>query len=426
MHSRVWLVAAGLAGWLAAAPAAGQGALCCNLLVDVGGDWKGALRSCEVALQKADPQALAKACTLLEDCPEAQAGCFGCDQERIARLKGRIRGLGEAGKAHHKSLNAAREKRIAARDVLWGKGQGLYFEGGAIADFGKATLGVLAIGNKPLGNVLNQFDEMAGWAQTAWNVGAKPDEVNSWVKAGEKLLGEEADDILKRRTHEAWVAARARYWKTGNYVSGANVYKQKIGNYGGLKQFKKGGLRFADALKSLAEMWEKTDALADGLQDWIDAYRDHKAADKDIAKVEAEIDRLTKLKQALEAACGTAPQSRLRLPAARLHLVATAPESEEKREAKRLQLAQSALLRVKAVHRVFERLDRNVGKQIIAPLSPWLAGVSHELEPRAMLVELVKGSRADFNSFRSALGHLEAEVTQAYQSVQALPRDPIR
>ena len=67
---------------------------------------------------------------------QSLAGC-DCDNEKIDRLKGLIRGLSDAIKAHEKDRRARELARHEARDRLWGKGEGLKFETGSIADFGQ-------------------------------------------------------------------------------------------------------------------------------------------------------------------------------------------------------------------------------------------------------------------------------------------------
>ena len=129
-----------------ATPAAAQHVICCSLLVDVKGDWIGALRDCAAGLAKAPPDVLKKACEGLANCEAAADYCPApCDQSKIDGLKGRMKGLAAAAEAHRKGARDAEHKRHEARDKLWGKGEGLKFEGGSIADFGKAGLDSLLL-----------------------------------------------------------------------------------------------------------------------------------------------------------------------------------------------------------------------------------------------------------------------------------------
>ena len=134
----------------AATPAAAQQLVCCNTTLDVKGKWIGLSRNCAGTLAELDAKQRALACEQLNKagvvCPDANPYCpASCDQDQLDRVKGRINGLGKAAAAHHKSLNDSRLKRSDARDRLWGKGEGLKFQGGSISDFGQAGLDSLML-----------------------------------------------------------------------------------------------------------------------------------------------------------------------------------------------------------------------------------------------------------------------------------------
>ena len=80
------LLAALVATLALAAPARAQHVICCMLLVDVKGNWTGAVRDCAGVLAKASPEVLKKACVGLAGCEAAQPFCAVCDQAKIDGL----------------------------------------------------------------------------------------------------------------------------------------------------------------------------------------------------------------------------------------------------------------------------------------------------------------------------------------------------
>lgn len=432
MFFRRLAVGVALAGLLAAAPAAGQDIICCKLLVPMKGDWIGAKRECNKSLAEATKEQLAQACKALEKlgevCKEAQPHCPLCDEAKLKGLRGRMGGLGEADRAHQKSENESRLKRYAARDELWGKGEGLKFEGGSISAFGEASLHslMLATGGggrtgKAYSQVRGKFNEVKGWAETGWNLGSDPGSVEKWGALGENLLGMQADAVLSNRSEEALRGAREHFQKTGNSAGAQNVYRQKWGNYGGLKNFKGNVEKFTGALGTLQSLYETGDKLANDLQDWIDASRDQAVAERDREKLQAEMDRVQKQIDALAAACGEKPAAALPDPDAASAGATKPPAAHE--DALRLKQAREALAGLQAFQRVLQRADGRLGAQIIAPFSPWFAGRWREAEPRELLVELVKGSRQGIAQFDKTLGDLEARVAQVRARLLAIPPD---
>lgn len=435
MSLRVLAACAGMAGVLAAAPAAGQDVICCKLLVPFHGNWIGAKRQCAAMLEQATEEQRKQACEALEKansvCDEVMPYCVVCDQAKLDGLRGRMRGLAEAGRAHQKSENESREKRYAARDKLWGKGEGLKFEGGSISAFGEATLDslILATGGggsvgKAYGQVRKKYGEVKDWAETGWNLGSDPGSVENWGALGEKLLGIQADAVLSGRSEEALRGAREHFQKTGNYAGAQNVYRQKWGGYGALKDFKDAGEKvekFAGALGKLQSLYETGDKLANDLQDWIDASRDQNAAERDREKLDAEIARVQKQIDALLAACGQKPAAAL--PDVLDSASAGASKADKQEQARRLQSARQALAALGVFQRTLRRADERLGAQIVAPFSPWFAGRWREAEPRALLVELVKASRQGLEQFDRTLGDLESRGAQARERLLAIPPD---
>jgi hypothetical protein len=445
---RLLAACAAAAALLTAAPVAAQSVLCCMIIVDVKGNWIGMSRDCAGALAKAGPELLKQACKSLVGCEEAANFCTMCDPEAIERLKGRMRGLNEASKAHQKGWRDAQAKRSDARDRLWGKGEGLKFEGGSIADFGKAGLDsiLLASGGgggvgKVYSKVTGNYNKVRDWSEKGWALGSDPLELENWSGLGKDMLEMQADDIFRRRSTEALRAAREHFKKTGNYAGAQNVYRQKWGNYGRLKDFKGKADNFADALNKLWNLYEKTDKMANDLQDWIDAYRDDKAAEREKNKIDDEMARIQKELDRLNAACGikpgagpaqasAAPQFLEGPPAAAaspaglpgLTVAAPPPQSAKPAADLTLERAQSALRQVRTLQKSLRALDQSLGRQLAAPLSPWLAGVSREAEPR-LLLELVKASRTPFSQLELTLSELSRTGTETWQALQAIPPD---
>lgn len=430
---------AAAAALFAAAPAAAQSVVCCNLSIDVKGKWVGTGRECAGGLEQASPEVLAKICPLLANCPEAKDSCPSCE-EQINRLKGRIRGLGEAALAHRTGENDARLKRIDARDRLWGKGEGLKFEGGSISGFGEAMLDsvLLATGGggsvgQAYSSVRKNYKDARDWAEKGWKLGSNPGDVEQWTGLGQEFIGMHAEDVLRKRTADAYRAGRETYSRTRNYVSAQNAYRRSYGNYGALNKFKGKADKFAGALNKLSTLYEKTDKLANDAQDWIDAYGDQQRADKEIGKIEAEIDRLTKAREKLSAACKLSgdPSRYLDMPrswpAARAFVLRTAAKAQGGGSANDLvlQRTQAALGRLRQMQGALRALDSRVGALVIEPFSPWLAGNWRDAEPRELLVALVKAARDDLRQFDSLLGKLESAGDAAYKAVRNVPRDTV-
>ena len=115
--TRALLVAcAGAASSFVAPVVQAQAVICCNIQIDVKGKWIGSGHDCAQALEALGQEQRALVCEELEkrktNCPDVEPYCpLVCDPDEIARIKGRIRGLGEAARAHHKALNDGRLKR---------------------------------------------------------------------------------------------------------------------------------------------------------------------------------------------------------------------------------------------------------------------------------------------------------------------------
>jgi len=437
------LACAGAASSLVAHPARAQALICCNIQIDVKGGWIGSGHNCAETLKALGEKQRALVCETLEkrkvDCPEVEPYCpLACDQAEIDRIKGRIRGLGEAARAHHKALNDSRLKRIDARDRLWGKGEGLKFEGGSISEFGQAALDSLLLAGggatqvgKAYGKAKSAYGDMSGWATKGWNLGSDPGAIESWSEIGEELLKMQADATFKKRSQEAIRAMNDHFKKTGNYVGAQNVYRQRWSGYGRLKDFKETTGKVAKGLVTLAKLYEKTDNVANDLQKWLDAFKDNKAAEKEIAKIEDEIERLTRRRQRLEEACGQKPQASLPLllagPAptdgAFFKVAASSTETAAARDAAMLRSATEALGRLRALRSGLQSADLGIGRLVFSSMSPWLAGTADQAQPRALLAHLVKESRGELAQFGKALDQLSVSGEGALKALRNIPPD---
>lgn len=111
----------------AAAPAAhAQSAVCCNLMVDVGGKWIGTSRNCAESLAGAPADRRAKACAALArariTCPDAQPYCPACDQEALRKARedrDRWRGVYQDQRKNLDFLNQEAEKVAEAASKLF-------------------------------------------------------------------------------------------------------------------------------------------------------------------------------------------------------------------------------------------------------------------------------------------------------------------
>ena len=428
----------------------GQGLICCNHIVDFGGKWIGLGRDCAGAMAEATAEQKRKVCETLAKagatCPDA--GC-DCDNERIERLKGRLRGLKEAADAHRKDFDAKTRERADARDRLWGKGEDLHFEGGSIAEFGKSVRDSLMIagGGSGVGKVVEKAETVQGWVETGSSIVGDPSSLDAWSEYGQKVLGEKADELLKQRATEALRAAREHYARTGNYVGAQNVYKQKWGSYGGLKDFREAGekvTKFLDALSTLAELAKNTDTVTTDLSDWASAYKDGNDLQKELDKIDEEIQRVSDEIARLRAACekGTGPSQRLLyalLGGASADAIGTDVTRAEVRSTPfirtatakpaaaqgdiALKRAEQALRGLAALKRKIQDVDRRLGADIVGPFSPWFGGVWKEAQPRALLFYIVKDTRTNLKKFRSQVTAMTPIAAEAKATLESIPPD---
>lgn len=412
------LLAVGAAGLLAAAPATGQDLLCCGMMIPFKGSWIGMSPQCSRELAKASEEQVAQACQVLnkldEVCEDAKAWCAICDQALLDRLRGRMGGLNEARAAHQKSAYDSQQKRNGARDRLWGKGEGLKFEGGSISAFGQASLDslVLASGGggrtgKAYSDVRKKYRDARDWAEKAWTLGSDPGAVENWGALGEKLLGEQADATFEKRSAEAVRAATEHLQKTGSLAGAQGVYRQTWGGYGRLQNFQKTADKLTGALDKLRKLYETGDKAANDLQDWIDAYRDNEGAKRDMDKVQSEVDRTQAEIDRIMAACAASGAS---------------GGASAEAGAQRLQRAQQALAALRAFQKALGEADARLGAQVLAPFSPWLTGTWRAADPR-LLAALAKAARPDLERFDRTLADLEKRAALARSRLLAIPPD---
>lgn len=389
----------------------------------------------------------------LASCDLAATHCPAlCDQAKIDPPKTRMSELDAALEPHRERHRESESKRHEARDRLWGGDSKA--EPGSIAVFGKAGLDSVLLagpaGGKAHGEVLMRYKELKEWSERAWTLAPDSGNVVAWADLGNDLLAMHAGEAFRSRSTAALRAALGHFQKTGNVPGAQNVYRQRWGNYGKLKDFKGGAEKFAGALNKLAALYEKSDELANDLQSWIDAFRDQKIGKDAEAKAHAETDKAKKQLDRLREACGIKPdkgkQSRVAAAAAAAPapqflegppsaaaavpapsaLTVAAPEAmaEATLQAAQatLRAAQAALREVRALQQSLRALDASLGRQIVTPLSPWFAGAAHEAPPE-LLLALVKESRASLNGFEPTLNSLSDGTARAWRAVQAIPRD---
>lgn len=454
---RAILAAVGAAMLLVAPPAAAQHVICCSLLIDVKGNWVGASRDCAGTLKTLDPKQLKLACDALSKpsgiCESAQPPCPPrCDL--LKGLVGRHKGMREAIAAHNKGHAESGKKRSEARDRLWGKGEGLKFEGGSISRFGQAGLDSLLLAGggatgvgKAYGKATKAWNEAKGWAETGWGLGTDPLSVENWASLGEKLLAMEADAILKKRSVESIRAMNQHFQKTGNYIGAQNVYKQRWGGYGSLKNLRDSAKKvtgaagdLADGLGTLFNLHETASKLANDLQDWIDNYRDMKIAEREMARAEAEAERLFEQIKRLRAQCEGKPAALFpEVPYPGYDLALAGPVRSERnflrvadKQSKKasddadwaaIRAGQDAAGLVRQVRNTLSHMDTLVGRQVVAPFSPWMMGVSREAQPRELLLHLIKDSRGPLEEFGQSLERLTSQAEAAVKAVQSIPPD---
>jgi len=263
----------------------------------------------------------------------------------------------------------------------------------------------------------------------------------------------EADAVLEGRGTKAASAARAHFQSTGNAHGAQRVWRDTMKGYGRLKDFKgaadkaveKVG-KFTGALDTLAKLHETADTLANDGQGWYDAYRDQKNAEKDIAKAEAERERLQKQLSRLLEACGIkpgeglppsgpgsragaapaaapvfleGPPSAAAAPPAPGALTVASPQAMGQAT---FQAMQAALKEVRVLQQSLRALDQRLSGQLVTPLSPWFAGVHREVPPQVLLA-LVMESRASIDGFEATLNELSQATERAWRAAQAIPPD---
>lgn len=378
------------------------------------------------------------------------AGCE-CDTEKMERLKGRIRGLREAADAHRKDFNSKTAARAEARDKLWGKGEGLRFESGSIAEFGKSMRDSLMIagGGSGVGKIVKQADAAQGWVETAVSIGSSPASLDAWADYGEKVLGMKAEELFKQRAAEAMRAAREHAARTGNYVGAQRVYKEKWGSYGQLKDFQKAGesvTTFLDGLATLADLAKKTDAVTKDLSDWTRAYKDANALQKELDKIDQDMQRTIDELARLRADCENKAQASHRMVArlsgaasgsigviatdvARddLYFLKAAQQTPAANEGKiAIQRAEQALRKLAQLKARIQAVDRRLGADIVAPLSPWFGNAWRDAQPRDFLVGLAKSARPGLRLFGEAVKAMTPVAEQANSALRSIPPDPVK
>lgn len=220
-------------------------------------------------------------------CPKCTAEMGGDPEQYLTRLKGRHKGLSDAAALTNRRVMEADRARDQARDSIYGR------EGSATGFF-TALIGLASEGaggaikkvgsgvKKGLGYYNKAADTLEG------DLGWVLDEGKGWVEG--KTIGAVKDKAKDKAILKAAAAiGRNHYSQTGD-ARGAT--KKFLGAHGDIK-------KGVSILESAIKFYEKTDKLANGIQDYLehraDAERLNKEKDDldDLAqKVQNEMDKL--------------------------------------------------------------------------------------------------------------------------------------
>jgi hypothetical protein len=106
------------------ADARAQGVICCNISIDVGGNWIGAWRDCGNFMRLAPKEQRRIAChellTERSRCPGLFQMCCEFADEMLDRLRGRSRGLKESQDLIRDEYQDALQKQFDSRDAIFG------------------------------------------------------------------------------------------------------------------------------------------------------------------------------------------------------------------------------------------------------------------------------------------------------------------
>lgn len=219
-------------------------------------------------------------------CPKCTAEMGGDVAAYIERLRGRHRGLADAAMLTNRRVMEAVRARDTARDSIYGRdGSATQFftsligiasegAGGAIK---KVGLGV----KKGLGYYNKAADTLEG--DSRWVL----DEGKGWVK--DRTVGEAKKTAMRKAA-----AAMAQSYQGGNPRATTDQFLKAHGD------IKKG----VSLLESAIKFYEKTDKLANGIQDYLEHRGDAERLEKEKSDLDDQMqviqDEITKLEHCLE------------------------------------------------------------------------------------------------------------------------------
>lgn len=369
---------------------------------------------------------------------DTPAGC--CDKKKLDALLGRLRALREAAAIHRRDFNELTRQRDEARDELWGKGEGLSFDSGSIVDFGKAGTAILASFGG-VGATIN-------WINNGVSIATAPKSTEEWGGAGLDLLDSELFKSLEWiRSSERANAAASLIYRNRNYPAMREVYRREFSAMPKSTLSVEGvqtTARFLAAVQAVYDLAKATDAITEDLSDYLVANKEAMGLQKELDKIDGDIDRTLKEIARLRKSCpGVAPGSAssagdssrplaltstpqpaglarreaaivaVSLPVSSVLAAAAGPQGAA--EARKLEFVLKDLTRLR---QEITRVQKRFEERIFDPLSPWLIGTWKKVKP-AMLVELARMARPDVIAFSKDLERLLKRIEGIRQDLGA-------
>jgi hypothetical protein len=210
------------------------------------------------------PQGAGFARNHVDFCPDCVAK-YGPMNQALDRLQGRLKGLKEAADLALQELREGLAARDKARDAIYGtRGSAVGFFKSLASFAGQGTKS----GIKTVAKTLNKGITWYNRGQSLLAGDYKP-----LVDAGTGMLTDKAKDkVTDTAIRKAAAAAARRHYEQTRDASGST--KTFLNRQSDLK----GGLAFAEGAK---DFYEKTDKLANTIQDYLDAREKVNRAQKD-------------------------------------------------------------------------------------------------------------------------------------------------
>lgn len=376
-----------------------------------------------------------------------EAGC--CNKPKLEGLRGRLRALKEAADLHRKDYVQSVNQRNEARDQLWGKGEGLSFDSGSIVDFGKASASVLAS--------FEGVGETVNWINNGVSIATNISSSEEWAGAGLDFFDSELFKSMELiRSSERANALAWTIYRNRNYPGMREVYQKEFSN------MPKGTLslegvqttaKFLGAVQALYDLANATEEVSADLSNWLLANKEATGLQKELNKIDTEIDTVLKqIAKLLEACAGVAsgavPSSSFTplIPSRQmarvadmrcssdefreraslvsvnvrsnrdLTRVASASDSLNEQDVRRLEVA---LGNLKTLRRDIARIQKRFEDQLFPLFSPWLIGTSKQVAP-AMLVELARMAKSDVKAMSKVMELVIKQAESIHRDLEAI------